>query len=62
MGNPNRATFTAHVPRFGKDPMKEIHKAHIRCETKKPAFLKAIQDAVHDRIEFARKVSQFGIN
>lgn len=58
VGNPNRATFTAHVPRFGKDPMKEIHKAHTKSETKKPAFLKAIHDAVHDRIDFVRKVSQ----
>lgn len=54
-GNPSRATFTAHVPRFGKDPMKEIHKAHTKYETKRPAFLRAIQDG----IDFARKVCQF---
>lgn len=59
VGNPNRATFTAHVSRFGKDPMKEIHKAHTKYETKKPAFLKVIQGAVHDRIDFVRKVSRF---
>lgn len=58
-GNPNEPSFTTHVPRFGKDPMKEIHKAHTRSETKKSAFLKVIQDAVHDRIDFARKVCQF---